>query len=127
MGNDDASDTAYLFDQKFGEERKPTAAETDAFVGTAIDGDFIYVTAWKILDRGAPISQGLKEDAIGALTSEMEEVEETNPMDWEDPKERIAALKSFRDVLVDYPTEGAEVELDEEMGLLDTIYTKMAD
>lgn len=102
--------------------RVPTAAEAVALIRDLgiLEPETAYVVGFLQMERAGPMSDELRRLVLEGLDADME-----NTSDWDKPEEREASLNQFRKMVVEYPAEGAEVEMPYQAGLLETICEKL--
>lgn len=137
MGGDTPLDFESVFEERFGakepgdwqtdlpEFRLPTADEGLEFLnhcrglGWGWDSGIVAaeVTAYLIMDRGAPMHDDVREAAIQACSDE-------DTSTWNDPSERDAVLADFVERVKVYPADGGNIELPHQRGLFEMIAAK---
>lgn len=138
MGGDTPLDFSGEFEDKFGskdphvnewriEDGKeplpfiiPTAEQGVEFIkaNQGYDGAIAaQVTGWLMIERGAPMSNELRQLVLSGIDEEISEGAES----WGNPETRIARLQEFRKVVEAYPQDGSQVDMPANPGLFEKL------
>lgn len=121
MGGDTPLDIEDDFEDRF-DERVPTAEEGLDFLNSVLhyDEDIAKsVTAFLLIQRGAPMSDEVRRLALEGIAGE-------DTSDWDDPAKRDAVLADFKLIVEVYPAEGGKVELPHQPGLFEKIFSNLS-
>lgn len=126
MGGDSPLDIQSRFEDKFGKQDAPTPEEAITFINEMIaewdcEQDVIkQVTGYLVLERKGKFSDELRNLIIEGIVGE-------DTSTWNRPSERDTILAEFKTLVQRYPNEGSEVNMPEQKGLFESIFTELYD